>query len=209
MKLITLYISAAYLATLVTAQKPPISITSPLANTHYKAGSEAIISWVNPSVKTISQIVLAKGSSTSLQPVMTIATNVNADDLKYVWKIPIELPDGQDYAFEIGTSPDIAFTGVFTIEGGTGGPLPSQNTSSSSPASPSSSSSSSSGSSSSGSSSAGSSSAGSSAGSAPSGTSVTKAAESPNVSHTSAATKTQSSWMAVGMVALLAAKQFF
>lgn len=226
MKLITLYISAAYLATLVTAQKPPISITSPLANTHYKAGSEAIISWVNPSVKTISQIVLAKGSSTSLQPVMTIATNVNADDLKYVWKIPIELPDGQDCkfskiylkqvywptildAFEIGTSPDIAFTGVFTIEGGTGGPLPSQNTSSSSPASPSSSSSSSSGSSSSGSSSAGSSSAGSSAGSAPSGTSVTKAAESPNVSHTSAATKTQSSWMAVGMVALLAAKQFF
>ncbi|KAG0740966.1 hypothetical protein G6F62_009792 [Rhizopus arrhizus] len=132
MKFVTLYISAAYLASLVLAQKPPVSITSPLANTHYKAGSEAIISWVNPAVKTIPQIVLAKGSSTSLQPVMTIATEVNADDLKYVWKIPKDLPSGDDYAFELGRSPDIAFTGAFTIEGGTGTSFPSQNSTSSS-----------------------------------------------------------------------------
>ncbi|EIE81609.1 hypothetical protein G6F46_006740 [Rhizopus delemar] len=132
MKFVTLYISAAYLASLVLAQKPPVSITSPLANTRYKAGTEAIISWVNPAVKTIPQIVLAKGSSTSLQPVMTIATEVNADDLKYVWKIPKDLPSGDDYAFELGRSPDIAFTGAFTIEGGTGTSFPSQNSTSSS-----------------------------------------------------------------------------
>jgi hypothetical protein len=99
MKFPTLFISAAYLASIVSAQKPIVSITSPLANTHYKVGTEAIISWVNPSVPTISQIVLAKGPPTGLQPVMTIATNVNAGDLQYTWKIPEGLPSGSDCKF--------------------------------------------------------------------------------------------------------------
>ncbi|CAO3673422.1 unnamed protein product [Rhizopus stolonifer] len=130
MKFTTLFVSVGYLATIVSAQTAIVSITSPLSNTNYKAGSEAIISWVNPSVPTISQIVLAKGPSTGLQPVMTIATNVDAKDLRYTWKIPDDLPDGTDYAFELGTSPDIAFTGQFTITGGNSDSSPSQNTTS-------------------------------------------------------------------------------
>jgi hypothetical protein len=90
----TVFISAAYLASLVSAQI--ISVTSPLSNTKYKAGQEAIISWVNPKVATISQIVLAKGPSNALQPVLTIATNVNANDMKYVWKVPFELENGSE-----------------------------------------------------------------------------------------------------------------
>ncbi|RCI01605.1 hypothetical protein CU097_015730 [Rhizopus azygosporus] len=133
MKLAALLASAAYLASFVSAQTAIVSITSPLANTRVKAGTEVIISWVNPKVPTIPQIVLAKGPATALQPLMTIATNVNANDMKYVWKVPKELPEGNDYAFELGTSPDIAFTGAFTIEGGTGGPLPAQSSSDSSP----------------------------------------------------------------------------
>ncbi|CAO3669675.1 hypothetical protein G6F70_004704 [Rhizopus microsporus] len=133
MKLAALLASAAYLASFVSAQTAIVSITSPLANARVKAGTEVIISWVNPKVPTISQIVLAKGPATALQPLMTIATNVNANDMKYVWKVPKELPEGNDYAFELGTSPDIAFTGAFTIEGGTGGPLPAQSSSDSSP----------------------------------------------------------------------------
>lgn len=99
MKFTTLFLSVGYLATIASAQTAIVSITSPLSNTNYKAGSEAIISWVNPSVPTISQIVLAKGPSTGLQPVMTIATNVDAKDLRYTWKIPDDLPDGTDCKF--------------------------------------------------------------------------------------------------------------
>lgn len=91
----TLFISAAYVASLVSANSI-VSITSPLLNQKYKAGSEAIISWINPTVATIPQIVLAKGPSTALQPIMTIATNVNAQDMKYVWKIPFEIENGSE-----------------------------------------------------------------------------------------------------------------
>lgn len=91
----TLFISAAYVASLVSATSI-VSITSPLLNQKYKAGSEAIISWINPTVATIPQIVLAKGPSTALQPIMTIATNVNAQDMKYVWKIPFEIENGSE-----------------------------------------------------------------------------------------------------------------
>lgn len=90
-----LFVTAAYLATLVSAD-PIISIASPLTGTVYTAGSEAIIAWNNPTVKTISQIVLAKGKSNALQPILTIATNVNAADMKYVWKIPFEIDTAED-----------------------------------------------------------------------------------------------------------------
>ena len=95
----TLFVSAAYVASLVSGAAI-VSITSPLINTKYKAGQEAIISWINPSVQTIPQIILAKGPSTALQPIMTIATNVNANDLKYVWKIPFEIENGSECKFE-------------------------------------------------------------------------------------------------------------
>lgn len=91
----TLFVSAAYVASLVSGAAI-VSITSPLLNTKYKAGQEAIISWINPTVATIPQIILAKGPSTALQPIMTIATNVNANDLKYVWKIPFEIENGSE-----------------------------------------------------------------------------------------------------------------
>ncbi|CAO3608554.1 unnamed protein product [Mucor fragilis] len=131
----TLFVSAAYVASLVSGAAI-VSITSPLINTKYKAGQEAIISWINPTVQTIPQIILAKGPSTALQPIMTIATNVNANDMKYVWKIPFEIENGSEYAFELGNSPDLAFAGPFTIEGGVGGTLPSSNTSSTGTSSP-------------------------------------------------------------------------
>lgn len=95
-----LFVSAAFLASLVAAE-PIVSITSPLTNTRYKAGSEAIISWINPTVGTIPQIVLAKGKSNALQPLRVIATNVNAQDMKYVWKIPLEIDNADDCKFSI------------------------------------------------------------------------------------------------------------
>ncbi|KAI8376350.1 uncharacterized protein BYT42DRAFT_517249 [Radiomyces spectabilis] len=124
MKFVSTCFIAAALFAVTSAQKPIVSVTSPLSGTKYKAGSEAIISWINPAVPNIPQIVLARGPSSALQPVMTIAQNVNAADGKYVWKIPLEIENGDEYAFEIGQSPDLAFAGPFTIEGGVGGTLP-------------------------------------------------------------------------------------
>lgn len=91
-----LFASAAYIASFAVSADPIISVTSPLANTRYKAGTDAIISWTNPTVKTISQIVLARGKSNTLQPLLTIATNVNAADMKYTWKIPFEIDSADD-----------------------------------------------------------------------------------------------------------------
>ncbi|KAI9320248.1 hypothetical protein BX666DRAFT_2110756 [Dichotomocladium elegans] len=98
-----------------------VSITSPLTGTTYKAGSKAIISWINPQVQTISVITLAKGPSTALQPVAQIAQNVNAASGRFEWDVPYDCENGNDYAFELGQSPELAFAGPFSIEGCTGG----------------------------------------------------------------------------------------
>ncbi|ORX61567.1 hypothetical protein DM01DRAFT_1125110 [Hesseltinella vesiculosa] len=116
---------ASVLMSLVAADSI-VSITSPLAGTKLKAGQDVIISWVNPTVPTISQIVLAKGPSTALQPMTAIAQNVDAAAGHFTWKIPYEIENGAEYAFEFGTSPDLAFAGPFSIEGGVGGTLPPQ-----------------------------------------------------------------------------------
>lgn len=82
-------------AALVSAQSI-VSITSPLGNNVYTAGGQAIITWVNPTVDTIPQIELSKGPSTLLQPVLTVATNVNAKDMQYTWNIPTTITPGSD-----------------------------------------------------------------------------------------------------------------
>ncbi|KAI8064586.1 hypothetical protein BC940DRAFT_305455 [Gongronella butleri] len=116
-------IVAAALVTLASAQTtaPIISISSPLSGTVYKAGQQAIITWNSPTVQQISQIVLAQGPSTALQPLKVIATNVDANAGQYSWTIPADTPTGSDYAFEFGTSPNLAFAGPFTIQGGAAG----------------------------------------------------------------------------------------
>ncbi|KAL0083356.1 hypothetical protein F4703DRAFT_1861705 [Phycomyces blakesleeanus] len=130
----TTLIVAACFAFVSAQQNPPIiAITSPLMGTKYKAGQQAILAWVNPKVPSISQIVLARGPSTGLQPITVLASNVNTADGKYVWKIPDDIEGGDDYAFECGTSPDIAFAGPFTIEGN-GGAVAATSNSSSAPA---------------------------------------------------------------------------
>ncbi|KAI8138508.1 hypothetical protein BJV82DRAFT_631075 [Fennellomyces sp. T-0311] len=111
---------AALAVVAVSAQEVIVSITSPLEGTVYTAGKEATISWINPTVDTISKIVLAKGEATLLQPVADVATDVDAKLGSYKWTIPADTPPGNDYAFELGQSPSIAFTGHFTIEAGSG-----------------------------------------------------------------------------------------
>ncbi|KAI8341838.1 hypothetical protein BC941DRAFT_449203 [Chlamydoabsidia padenii] len=106
-------------AALVSAQSI-VSITSPLGNNVYTAGGQAIITWTQPTVDIITQIELSKGPSTLLQPVMTVATNVSAKDMQYTWNIPTTVAAGSDYAFVFGTSPNLAYTGQFTIKAADG-----------------------------------------------------------------------------------------
>ncbi|KAI7856361.1 hypothetical protein BDC45DRAFT_533790 [Circinella umbellata] len=121
MKSIVAAIAALAIAA-VSAQdtKPIVSITAPLSGTKLKAGSDAIITWINPTVDSISKIMLAKGEATALQPLVEVASNVDAKAGTYTWKIPADIAPGADYAFELGESPNMAFAGHFTIEGGDG-----------------------------------------------------------------------------------------
>ncbi|KAI8098530.1 uncharacterized protein BX664DRAFT_1859 [Halteromyces radiatus] len=109
---------------IISAQQNIVSVTSPLQGTTYTAGQSAIIAWTNPQVDTISQIVLAHGNPSALQPLSTIATNVDASAMKYTWNIPADLAAGVDYALEFGTSPNLSYAGPFTIKAADGS-LPS------------------------------------------------------------------------------------
>ncbi|KAI9250692.1 hypothetical protein EDC94DRAFT_622919 [Helicostylum pulchrum] len=107
---------AALAATVVSAQNNIVSITSPLMNTVYTAGQDAVISWIKPTVDTIPKIMLAKGDPLALEVVATIAENVDAKKGSYTWKIPADTAPGNDYAFELGVSPDMSFSGMFSIK---------------------------------------------------------------------------------------------
>ncbi|KAH8547656.1 hypothetical protein BGW37DRAFT_509709 [Umbelopsis sp. PMI_123] len=111
---------AAFAVAAVSAQTNIVSITSPLTGNVYTAGQTALITWINPTVTTIPQIELVKGPSTALQPVLTVASNVDAAALQYSWAIPATTAAGTDYAFELGTSPNISYSGFFTIQAATG-----------------------------------------------------------------------------------------
>ncbi|EIE89616.1 hypothetical protein G6F46_000748 [Rhizopus delemar] len=110
----------AVAATVVSAQTNIVSITSPLTGTVYTAGQSAIISWINPQVSSISKIVLAQGDPTALQPVSTIAENVDASAGSYTWNIPADITPANNYALELGTSPNVSYTALFTIQAGSG-----------------------------------------------------------------------------------------
>ncbi|KAF7731504.1 hypothetical protein EC973_009268 [Apophysomyces ossiformis] len=119
MKSILATIAALALAA-VSAQQNIVSITGPLRGAVLTAGESTTITWINPTVQTISKIALAKGDPAALQVVATIAENVDASTGSYTWNIPSDTPSGNDYALELGTSPNMSFAGLFTIEGATG-----------------------------------------------------------------------------------------
>lgn len=92
---------AAFAIAAVSAQTTPVSLTSPLTGTVYTAGQNAIITWINPTVATISQIELVKGPASALQPVLTVTTNVNANAMTYTWAIPADTAAGTDCKYNI------------------------------------------------------------------------------------------------------------
>ncbi|KAI8987575.1 hypothetical protein BDF20DRAFT_850985 [Mycotypha africana] len=122
----SIFAAIATLATAVSAQTSIVSITSPLTGTVYTAGQPATITWIDQQVPMIPKIVLAKGIPTALQPVTVIAQNVDANAGSYTWNVPADIAPGDNYALELGESPNISYTGLFIIknpnaQGNTGG----------------------------------------------------------------------------------------
>ncbi|GAB5589946.1 hypothetical protein Unana1_04846 [Umbelopsis nana] len=177
MKSIIAAIAALAVAAVSAQTTPPVSITSPLTGTVYTAGGQALITWTSPSTQTLPQIQLAKGPANALQPVGQVASNVQTSDGKYTWTIPANTPPGTDYAFELGTSPNIAYSGFFTIKAGSGGSGSSNSSASGS----------SSGAAASGASASGSSGSSAASGAAASGAAPSSAAGSAGASGSSAA----------------------
>ncbi len=90
---------------------------------------------INPQVSSISKIVLAQGDPTALQPVSTIAENVDASAGSYTWNIPADITPANNYALELGTSPNVSYTALFTIQAGSGSSSPAASSAASSSAS--------------------------------------------------------------------------
>lgn len=71
---------------------------------------------INPSSDVITKIILAQGISTNIQPLITIAENVDTKLGTYSWNVPADILPGTDYAFVLGVSPNVSYTGQFTIK---------------------------------------------------------------------------------------------
>ncbi|SAM03347.1 hypothetical protein [Absidia glauca] len=117
----TLFALVALFSCFVYAQVQIVTITAPLQNATYTAGQKLVIAWRDPQVDVITQIQLYHGNPNTLSPLGVIATNVNAKgtNATYVWDIPANTTAGNDYAFILGTSPNVAYTGQFTINAAT------------------------------------------------------------------------------------------
>ncbi|CDH48758.1 hypothetical protein RO3G_02456 [Lichtheimia corymbifera JMRC:FSU:9682] len=132
MKSIVAAIAALAVSTISAQSTGILSVTSPIEGTTYTAGKDALITWTNPTVDTISQIVLAHGDPNNLQRLDVIASNVDAGAGSYTWSIPANTTAGTDYALIFGTSPDLGFSPQFTIEAATGSSSASSSTAASS-----------------------------------------------------------------------------
>jgi Ser-Thr-rich glycosyl-phosphatidyl-inositol-anchored membrane family len=110
-----LYLSMPTLS-ITRAQSFPVSITAPLYDTVFTAGGMAVVTWTEPRSPIISQITLIKGPIDEAQSILQVATNVESEGEKFTWRIPADFPTGDDYAFELGTAPNVTYTGFFIIK---------------------------------------------------------------------------------------------
>jgi hypothetical protein len=122
-----LFVTLAALAVSVNAQTAICSITAPLQNFVWNIGKDAIISWINPTVPSFTQIYLEEGNPSALTPVGVLASNVPTASGQYTFVVPANLTPGTTYALVIGTQPNVCYSPQFTIAAGSGVPSTSGN----------------------------------------------------------------------------------
>lgn len=115
MKLILIII--LFIVSIAAQTTPPVSITSPLTGSVFTSGISTSITWINPTVSTLSEIQLVQGPANALQEVMLVASNISTSSGSYIWIIPKNIASGTNYALSLGSSPNIAYSGFFTIKG--------------------------------------------------------------------------------------------
>lgn len=94
----------------------------PLTHAVWRAGTDQAIIWSDAS-PGMQPLRLMRGSSTALQEVMTLAM-VDGAANRYSWAIPTDLPADSTYAIALGTSPDIGYSGRFTLTSAAAPPPP-------------------------------------------------------------------------------------
>ncbi|KAL1919165.1 uncharacterized protein VTP21DRAFT_2547 [Calcarisporiella thermophila] len=110
-------------------------ITSPITGTIFKAGEKALISWQNGS-QGPTTIKLMFGDPHALQQVGVITATAEGSSGQYMWDVPSNLPDGNQYAIVMGSAPDISYSTPFSIKSASGAGAPQPAAAPEPPASP-------------------------------------------------------------------------
>ncbi len=118
-------LALVYSAVAGVAQPQPAAaaakFSQPIAGSVWQAGVPQTIIWSDGAPGS-QPLRLMRGSATSLQLVMEIAV-VDGTSNQYNWVVPADLPADGTYAIALGNSPDIGYTGQFTITQGVPSPF--------------------------------------------------------------------------------------
>ncbi|MFD5067986.1 GPI anchored serine-threonine rich family protein [Streptomyces sp. NPDC058369] len=118
-------LALVYSAVTGVAQPQPAAAAAkfaqPIAGSVWQAGTRQTILWSDGTPGS-QPLRLMKGSATALQQVMEIAV-VDGTSNQYNWVVPSDLPTDDTYAIALGNSPDIGYTGQFTITQGVPSPF--------------------------------------------------------------------------------------
>ncbi|WP_035839149.1 GPI anchored serine-threonine rich family protein [Kitasatospora azatica] len=110
-------LALAYVTATGLAQPQPAAaaakFSQPITNVVWETGTPHSIIWTDATPGR-HPLKLMRGQATALQQVAQIAV-VDGAAGHYEWAVPADLPSDNTYAIALGNSPDIGFTGQFTI----------------------------------------------------------------------------------------------
>ncbi|ORX54936.1 hypothetical protein DM01DRAFT_1407005 [Hesseltinella vesiculosa] len=123
MKVFATLLAFATVALAATATDP-FYITYPLSGTSLTAGSTARITWKN-GVAGNAKVSVISGTNSAAMAVTGVSFNINGSSGEYDWTVPKSFVSTGTFAFQItytdstGKSAN-AYSGPFSIQGGTG-----------------------------------------------------------------------------------------
>ena len=111
---------------LVVAATPAyaaVTVDSPVAGSTYATGQGMNIAWspLPGDSGGPMQIQLMEGSPEAPLPfAVTVTPDVDTAAGSFTWTIPASVPSASDYFLQLGSAPDIAYSGTFTVTTATG-----------------------------------------------------------------------------------------
>ncbi|KAK9765955.1 hypothetical protein K7432_005306 [Basidiobolus ranarum] len=121
MLLISLFVFFAWVS-LVFAD---ITITNPVAGTIWEPGKEIVVSWMTVPGANVNpdkiDITLMVGPATAMNVATVIASGVDAKSGSTTWRVPNNLPPGNQYAIRTGDNTNVQYSHYFDIKGGSAG----------------------------------------------------------------------------------------